>query len=212
MDPCKRLLLANRAWAVERLKIKPDYFESRVDTQTPEFLWIGCSDSRVPAEEITGAEPGELFVHRNVANLVIPTDLNMLSVVQYAVEVLQVKHVIVCGHYNCGGIKSSMSNLRNMGPIHDWLQRLRDLYDAHREEIESIPDAQGRWDHMVEVNIKEQLRNLAGTSIVERAWSREKRPILHGWAYNLRTGYLNELSVLEPQVKANHNIRRAVLE
>jgi carbonic anhydrase len=166
----------------------------------------------VPAEEITGAEPGELFVHRNVANLVIPTDLNLLSVLQYAVEVLQVKHIIVCGHYNCGGIKSSMSNLRNLGPINDWLQHLRDLYDAHRHEMESIPDAQGRWDHMVEVNVKEQLQELARTSIVQRTWSREMRPILHGWTYNLRTGYLNELSVLEPQVQVNQNIQRAVVE
>ena len=212
MDPCKRLLLANRAWAAERLRIKPDYFQSRADTQTPEFLWIGCSDSRVPAEEITGAEPGELFVHRNVANLLIPTDLNLLSVLQYAVEVLLVKHIIVCGHYNCGGIKSSMSNLRNLGPIHDWLQHLRDLYGAYRREMESIPDAQGRWDHMVELNVKEQLKNLASTSIVQRAWSTEMRPILHGWTYNLRTGYLNELCVLEPQVQVNHNLRRAVVE
>ena len=208
MDSCKRLLLANRAWAVERLKIKPDYFESHVETQSPEFLWIGCSDSRVPAEEITGAEPGELFVHRNVANLVVPTDLNMLSVLQYAVEVLQVKHVVVCGHYNCGGIKSAMSNLRNLGPIHDWLQHLRDLYGAHLPEMEAISDAQGRWDRMVEINIKEQLDNLARTSIIQRAWSRESRPMLHGWAYNLRTGYLDDLSVLEPKVKVPDNVYR----
>jgi carbonic anhydrase len=192
MESYKRLLSANQAWAEERLKIRPDYFARQAETQTPPFLWIGCSDSRVPAEEITGAEPGELFVHRNIANLVVPTDLNLLSVLQYAVEVLKVEHVIVCGHYNCGGVKNAMGR-RSLGLIDRWLRHLKDVYQAHHDEIESFADVQERWDRLVEFNVIEQVNNLARTSIVQRAWHYTGRPTLHGWVYDLRTGFLKEL-------------------
>jgi carbonic anhydrase len=203
MEPCKRLLLANQAWVTERLKIDSEYFGRRVKTQAPEFLWIGCSDSRVPSEEITGAEPGELFVHRNVANIVGPTDLNTLSVVQYAVEALTIKHIIVCGHYNCGGVKSAMT-AHSVGPINLWLQPLRDLYGMNRQETDCIPDEQGRWDRMVEINVRAQIRNLAKTVIIQRAWQRQQAPEIHGWVYDLRTGFLNELVSMRAEPKADN--------
>jgi len=203
MEPCKRLLLANRAWVTERLNIDAEFFTKRVKTQAPEFLWIGCSDSRVPSEEITGAEPGELFVHRNVANLVAPTDINMLSVVQYAVEALNIKQIIVCGHYNCGGVKSAMTT-RSVGPINLWLQPLRDLYGMNREEIDSVADEQGRWDRLVEINVRAQARSLSKTSILQHAWQRQQGPEIHGWIYNLRTGFLNELISMRAEAKTDN--------
>ena len=197
MDSHKKLLLANKAWVSEKLKVRPDFFEHQAETQTPEFLWIGCSDSRVPAEDITGTEPGELFVHRNIANMVVHTDFNMLSVLQYAVEVLKVKHVIVCGHYNCGGIKNAMTRY-DLGLINKWLRHIKDVYRIHRNLIESISDPQAKWDRLVEVNVTEQVQNLAKTSIIQRAWHQEQRPILHGWVYDLRTGYLKEFAEIPP--------------
>lgn len=197
MEAYKALLLANKAWVDEKLKVRPDFFERQAAVQQPGFLWIGCSDSRVPAEEITGTEPGELFVHRNIANLVVHTDFNMLSVLQYAVEVLKVKDVIVCGHYNCGGVKSAMTN-HDFGLINKWLRHLKDVYRLHRDHIDAITDPQARWDRLVEFNITEQVQNLAKTSIVQRAWRQEQRPELHGWVYDLRTGYLKELALIPP--------------
>lgn len=200
MESHQQLLLANKAWVQEKLKIRPDFFTRQVETQSPEFLWIGCSDSRVPAEEITGAEAGELFVHRNIANLVVHTDLNILSVLQYAVEVLRVQHVIVCGHYNCGGVKNAMTH-HDFGLINKWLRYLKDTYRAYQAQIESITDSQARWDRMVEINVAEQVHNLAKTTIVQRAWHCEQRPTLHGWVYDLRTGYLKELAEMPPGAK-----------
>lgn len=202
MEPCKRLLLANRAWVTERLKIDSEYFVRRVKTQAPEFLWIGCSDSRVPSEEITGAEPGELFVHRNVANIVAPTNIDILSVVQYAVEALKIQHIIVCGHYNCGGVKSAMTP-RSAGPINLWLQPLRDLYGMNREEIDSFADEQSRWDRLVEINVHAQVRCLAKTAIIQRAWQRPQGPEIHGWIYDLRTGFLNELVSMRAEARGD---------
>jgi carbonic anhydrase len=193
MEPCKRLLLANQAWVTERLKIDPEYFAKRVNIQAPEFLWIGCSDSRVPSEEITGAEPGELFVHRNVANIVAPTDINMLSAVQYAIEALNIR----------GGVKSAMTT-RSAGPINLWLQPLRDLYGMNREEIDSVADEQGRWDRMVEINVRAQVCNLAKTAIIQRAWHRQQWPEIHGWIYNLRIGFLSELVSMGAEAKADN--------
>jgi carbonic anhydrase len=196
MESYERLLLANRAWVKERVKVRSDYFARSADTQTPELLWIGCSDSRVPSEEITGAEPGELFVQRNVANLVLETDFNLFAVLQYSVEVLKVKHIIVCGHYNCGGVKHAMTQ-HGFGPIKKWLGPLKDLYLLHKDQIESITDPQGRWDRLVEINVAEQVKNLAKTDIIQRAWSDKRLPILHGWIYNLRTGYLHGLTLVQ---------------
>ena len=197
MESHEQLLLANKAWVEEKLKAQSDFFERQAKDQSPEFLWIGCSDSRVPAEEITGAGPGELFVHRNIANMVVHTDFNMLSVLQYAVEVLKVKHVIVCGHYNCGGVKNAMTR-RDLGLINKWLRHLKDVYRIYREYIESIEDPQERWDRLVEINVTEQVQNLAKTSFIQRAWRTEQRPMLHGWVYDLRTGYLKEIAEMPP--------------
>lgn len=197
MEAYKKLLLTNKAWAQERLKIRPDFFSRNVEVQTPEFMWIGCSDSRVPAEEITGTEPGELFVHRNVANLVVHTDLNLLSVLQYAVQFLKVKHIIVCGHYNCGGVKNAVTH-NDFGLLNKWLRHIKDVYRLNHRELEAIADPAARFDKLVEVNVSEQVHNLAQTSIVQRAWEDEHRPTLHGWVYDLRTGLIKEVAMMTP--------------
>ena len=200
MDPYKKLLLANEAWVQEKLKVRPDFYERQAERQAPEFMWIGCSDSRVPAEEITGAEPGELFVHRNVANLVVHTDLNMLSALQYAVEALKVKHVIVCGHYRCGGVHHAMGN-QDLGLLNKWLRHIKDVYRLSQRELESIADTNSRWDRLVELNIAEQVQNLAQTSIIQRSWHKDAAPSLHGWVYDLHSGYLKEIARMPPDAK-----------
>lgn len=206
MEACQKLLLGNRAWVRERLAAQADFFQKNAYDQKPEFMWIGCSDSRVPAEDITGAEPGELFVHRNIANLVIHTDFNMLSVLQYAIEVLKVKHVIVCGHYNCGGVSNAMQR-QDLGLINKWLRHIKDVYRLHHRELETIGDAQKRFDRLVELNVVEQVQNLAETSIVQKAWQAENRPVIHGWVYDLRTGYVNEIASMRPGAKMDEIYR-----
>lgn len=198
MDAYKKLLLANKAWVQDKLNVSQDYFTRMVHEQTPEFLWIGCSDSRVPAEDVTGTEPGELFVHRNVANLVVHTDFNLLSVLQYAVEVLNVKHVIVCGHYGCGGVKNAMGN-KSLGLIDKWLRHIKDTYRINERELDSIADPNRRFERLVELNVNEQILNLAQTSIIQRSWHDNKRPHLHGWVYDLKTGYLKEIAQMTPE-------------
>lgn len=198
MDSYRKLLLANKAWVQERLNIRSDYFESMANEQRPEYMWIGCSDSRVPAEEVTGTEPGEIFVHRNIANLVVHTDFNMLSVLQFAVEVLEVKHVIVCGHYNCGGVRNAMGN-KHLGLINKWLRHIKDTYRLNAAELEAISEPGARLDRFVELNVIEQVQHLAETSIVQRSWAKYQRPYLHGWVYDLRTGIIKDLSLMTPQ-------------
>lgn len=192
MKPYEKLLLENKAWAAEQIDRDPEYFLRLSKLQTPEFLWIGCSDSRVPANEITNTAPGEIFVHRNIANLVVNTDLNMLSVLQYAVEVLRVQHVIVCGHYGCGGIKAAMTDA-DLGLINKWLRNIKDTYRLHQAELELIEDNDRRADRLAELSVEEQIINLAKTSIIQRAWQSENRPILHGWIYRLTDGILHDL-------------------
>lgn len=189
MKSYEKLLLENRAWATEKVTEDPDFFKRLAHLQTPEFLWIGCSDSRVPANEITGTQPGEIFVHRNVANMVVHTDLNLLTVLEYAVNHLKVKHVIVCGHYGCGGVKASMTK-HNFGIINKWLRNIKDVYRFHREELNAINDEEARADRLVELNVQEQVMNLAKTSIVQKAWAYEQRPHLHGWVYGLKDGII----------------------
>ncbi len=198
MESHKKLLLANKAWVQDKLSIHPEYFARMEETQTPEYLWIGCSDSRVPAEEVTGREPGELFVHRNIANLVIHTDFNMLSVLQYAVEVLKVKHIIVCGHYGCGGILNALSH-RHLGLINKWLRHIKDIYRFHRRELDAIADENLKWRRLVELNVAEQVTNLAETSIVQQAWAKGGELTVHGWVYDLHTGLLKELAMMNAQ-------------
>jgi carbonic anhydrase len=190
MKPFEKILQDNKEWAAAQIKNDPDYFRRLVEIQSPEILWIGCSDSRVPADRITATEPGEIFVHRNVANLVVHTDLNLLSVLQYAVEILRVKHVIVCGHYNCGGIIAAMKN-KSLGLIDKWLWNIRNVYRLHREEIDSLETEQQRINKLTELNVKEQVMNLAKTAIIQRSWKETNWPHLHGWVYDLRDGIIN---------------------
>jgi len=190
MESYLKLLAENKAWASEQLKKDPDYFNRLAHLQSPDFLWIGCSDSRVPANEITGTQPGEIFVHRNVANLVINTDVNLLSVLDYAVNHLKVKHIIVCGHYGCGGIKAATSNNDFNQVLNMWLRNIKDVYRLHREELDSIKDIDDRCHRLVELNVQEQLMNLAKTSIIQRSWKKESRPDLHGWVYGLEDGII----------------------
>jgi carbonic anhydrase len=190
MKSYEKLLLENKAWAKEKIAEDPDYFNRLAHLQTPEFLWIGCSDSRVPANEITGTQPGEIFVHRNVANLVINTDVNLLSVLDYAVNHLKVRHVIVCGHYGCGGVKAASLNSDFKALLNMWLRNIKDVYRLHREELDKIKNEEKRCDRLVELNVQEQVFNLAKTSIIQRAWKEENRPDLHGWVYGLKDGLI----------------------
>lgn len=198
MESHKKLLLANKAWVQDKLSASEDYFENLAKGQQPEFLWIGCADSRVPAEEITGTQPGQLFVHRNIANLIIHTDFNMLSVLQYAVEVLKVKHVIICGHYGCGGVQNALSN-KHLGLINKWLRHIKDVYRLHERELDTIFDPERKLDRMVELNVIEQVTNLAETSIIQKSWQTEKAPLIHGWVYDIRTGMIKELATMSPE-------------
>jgi carbonic anhydrase len=190
MHSYEKLLLENKAWAAEKKSEDPEYFERLSHLQAPEFLWIGCSDSRVPANEITGTQPGEIFVHRNVANLVVNTDVNLLAVLDFAVTHLQVKHVIVCGHYGCGGIKAAATKTDYRPVLNMWLRNIKDVMRHHRQELEDISDEEIRLDRLVELNVQEQVYNLAKTTIIQRCWEKEKRPDLHGWVYGLKDGII----------------------
>lgn len=190
MHSYDKLLLDNKMWARDKVEKDPDYFNRLQHLQTPEFLWIGCSDSRVPANEVTGTQPGEIFVHRNVANMVIHTDVNLLSVLEYAVNHLKVKHVIVCGHYGCGGIKAATTNHNYNQVLNMWLRNIKDVYRLHRTELEAISDTAKREDRLVELNVKEQVTHLANTSIIQKAWKHDQRPHLHGWVYGLHDGVI----------------------
>ena len=192
MKEYKKLLLSNKAWASERLEVDEHYFDDLSKGQSPLFLWIGCADSRVPAEEITHADPGEIFVHRNVANMVVHTDMNLLSVLQYAVEVLKIKHIIICGHYNCGGVKAAMTN-KDFGLINKWLRNIKEVYEKHYDELHAIENEQSRFNAMVELNVKEQIQNLAKTSIVQKAWKNSQLPHLHGWVFDIHKGEIKEV-------------------
>jgi carbonic anhydrase len=190
MKPYEVLLNDNKLWAAKKLAEDPGFFERLLHVQSPEFLWIGCSDSRVPPDQITQTEPGEIFIHRNVANLVVNTDVNLMSVLDYAVNHLKIKHVVVCGHYGCGGIKAAMSNEDFNQVLNMWLRNIKDIYRFHRKELEAILDEDKRINRMVELNVKEQVFNLAKTAIIQKAWSNDKRPDLHGWVYGLHDGII----------------------
>jgi carbonic anhydrase len=196
MKTIEKLLLENKAWANERVQDDPGFFKRLEKIQNPEFLWIGCSDSRVPANEITGTDPGEIFVHRNIANMVVHTDLNLLSVLEYAVVYLKVKHIIVCGHYGCGGVNAAM-NSHSYGIINKWLRNIKDVYRIHRDEIDALQDVDQRCNRLVELNVREQVFNLAKTSIVQNAWKHEQRPEIHGWVYGLKDGIIKPIFHME---------------
>ena len=194
LDFYKKILDNNKKWVENQLAIDKEYFKDLAKGQQPPLLWIGCSDSRVPANEIIGAKPGEVFVHRNIANMVVHSDMNMLSVLDYAVNVLKVKHVIVCGHYGCGGIKAAMGN-DSIGIIDNWIRHIKDVYRFHKEELDSILNEEDRFNKFVEVNVKEQVFDLAKTSIVQSAWKSNQELVLHGWVYGLNSGYVTDLNV-----------------
>ena len=200
MKTFEKLLLENKAWASEMLENDPQFFARLSNLQEPEFLWIGCSDSRVPANQITGTQPGEIFVHRNIANLVVNTDINMLSVLQYAVEVLKVKHVIVCGHYGCGGVKAAM-NQHHYGIINHWLKNIKDVYRFHRNEVDILPTEEERLNKLTELNVQEQVFNLSKTSIIQSAWKYHQRPHLHGWVYGLKDGIIKPVFEMKAGTK-----------
>ena len=192
--PLSQLLDNNRAWAAARVKHDSTFFSRLEKQQAPEFLWIGCSDSRVPANEIVGLDPGELFVHRNVANVVVHTDLNCLSVLQFAVDVLRVRHVIVCGHYGCGGVRAAMDR-ESHGLIDNWLRHVQDVQRDHQRELKLIADDGARVDRLCELNVIEQVRNIGRTTIVQDAWRRGHELQLHGWIYGLKDGIIRNLGV-----------------
>ena len=194
VDFYKKILDNNKLWVENQLKLDPEYFKDLSKGQTPPLLWIGCSDSRVPANEIIGAKPGEVFVHRNIANMVIHSDMNMLSVLDYAVNVLKVQHVIVCGHYGCGGVKAAMGN-DSIGIIDNWIRHIKDIYRLHSNYLNSILDESERFNKFVELNVKEQVFDLAKTSIVQAAWKSGQELSLHGWVYGLNSGFVTDLQV-----------------
>jgi carbonic anhydrase len=200
----EKMFANNHEWVQEKLAQNPNYFEELSKGQTPKFLWIGCSDSRVPAEEVTGTKPGEMFVHRNIANMVVHTDINFLSVLQYAVQVLHVQHIIVCGHYGCGGVFASMKQ-EDYGLVNKWLWNIKEVYYKNREELDKIADEKQRGNRLVELNVIEQVYNLAETSFVQKAWLNRELSI-HGWVFDLKTGLIKDLNIKLDEQKALHPI------
>jgi carbonic anhydrase len=189
-----KLLENNKLWVSRKLKKDPKFFHKLSEGQSPPVLWIGCADSRVPANEIIGAEPGEVFVHRNIANMVLHTDMSMLSVLDYAVNVLKVKHVIVCGHYGCGGVKAAMGN-QHIGLIDNWIRHIKDVYRFHAKELNAIEDEKERFDRFVELNVFEQVQDLAKTSIIQEAWLKGQKVAIHGWVYGVHDGVIKDLKL-----------------
>ncbi|MCK4493558.1 MAG: carbonate dehydratase [Methylococcales bacterium] len=189
-----RFFRKNRAWADEMLAIDPEFFIRLHKQQSPKYLWIGCSDSRVSANQVVGLDPGEIFVHRNIANVVVHTDLNCLSVIQFAVEVLKVEHIIVCGHYGCGGVKAAMENQEH-GLIDNWLQHIQDVYRTHRTEINALDDHNARYRLLCEKNVIEQVVNVCHTTIIQKAWRKKVNVSVHAWIYSVKNGILNDLGV-----------------
>lgn len=203
MTDIEKILQANKDWAKKVNEETPHFFPELAKLQKPKFLWIGCSDSRVPADQITNTKPGEIFVHRNIANMVIHTDVNLLSVLDYAVRSLQVEHIIVCGHYGCGGIDAAMSNHNFDIVLNMWLRHIKDVYRMYSDELDNIKDTQKRSNRLVEVNVIEQVKHLAKTSIIQRAWKHYKIPELHGWVYGLQNGLINPIYHMDFNAEVN---------
>lgn len=189
-----RVFEHNKAWAADKKAKDPEFFAKLSAGQNPEYLWIGCSDSRIPAEQITGLEPGDAFVHRNIANLVCNTDLNVMSVIAYAVAHLKVKHIVVCGHYGCGGVKAAMT-AKDLGILNPWLRNIRDVYRLHERELDVIADETARYDRLVELNVLEQCRNVIKSASVQQSYAKNKFPIVHGWVFGFHDGLLKDLEI-----------------
>ena len=198
MQIIRKMLQSNKDWAENVARNEPEFFKDLAKVQNPEILWIGCSDSRVPADRITGTIPGEIFVHRNIANLVIHTDVNLLSVLDYAVRHLHVKHVIVCGHYGCGGVGAALSNHNVDLVLNMWLRQIKDVYTIYEAELNAIKDETQKARRLVELNVIEQVKHLAKTSIIQRAWKHEQIPHLHGWIYGLEDGKIHPIFEMHP--------------
>ncbi|MBI4742089.1 MAG: carbonate dehydratase [Betaproteobacteria bacterium] len=194
MKTLSELFERNRCWSMRQLQEDPEYFLRLAKLQAPKYLWVGCSDSRVPANQITGLNPGEVFVHRNIANVIVHTDLNCLSVVHYAIQVLRVEHVIVCGHYGCGGVRAALDGQPN-GLIDNWLRHIEDVLERHADFLESIADHESKWAKLCELNVIEQVRNLARSTPVRDAWQSGRELMLHGWIYGLKDGRLADLDM-----------------
>ena len=192
MELYNKFLENNRNWVKRMIENDPTYFSKLAEGQKPPLLWIGCADSRVPANEIIGAAPGEVFVHRNIANMVVHTDMNMLSVLDYAVNVLEVQHVVVCGHYGCGGVRAAMSN-QQFGLIDNWIRHIKDVYRLHQDELEAITDPAEKENRFIELNVIEQVYDLSKISIIQNSWTRSKLPYIHGWVYDIRNGIIKDL-------------------
>lgn len=204
MKSYEKLLKDNKTWASDKVKEDEGFFSRLANIQTPEFLWIGCSDSRVPANEITRTNPGEIFVHRNIANMVVNTDVNLLAVLDYAVNHLKVRHVIVCGHYGCGGVKAASTGNDFNLVLNMWLRNIKDVIRLHKTELDGIKDDKERENRLVELNVQEQVMNLAKTSIIQKAWSKEQRPHLHGWVYGLNDGVIKPVYEMEAGTHIDH--------
>ena len=207
MKQLQHLFDKNQAWSKAMEKKHEGFFQSLVKQQAPEYLWIGCSDSRVPANEIVGLLPGELFVHRNVANVVVHTDFNCLSVLQYAVEVLKIKHIIVCGHYGCGGVKAALSN-QHLGLIDNWLRKIKDIYERYEKRFAALATEDEKVNLLCELNVKEQVKSVCHTTIVQDAWDRGQPLSVHGWIYSINDGLLKDLGVSISKVEQIHEIYR----
>ena len=195
-DFYSQLISKNRKWAQRMIDQDPDYFLKLSSGQKPPILWIGCSDSRVPANEITDTQPGEIFVHRNIANMVVHSDMNMLSVLDYAVNILEVKHIIVCGHYGCGGVHAAMDTKR-FGLVDNWIRHIKDVYRLHEKELKSIKKLPDRFDRFVELNVIEQVMDLSKISLIQEAWDEGKKLKLHGWVYSLSDGLITDLIAID---------------
>ncbi|MBP6024370.1 carbonic anhydrase [Ferruginibacter sp.] len=198
MDKIEKIFSNNKEWVAEKLAINPLYFKNLSKGQSPEFLYIGCSDSRVTAEDLMGVQPGEVFIHRNIANMVISIDLNVMSVLNYAVRHLKVNHIIVCGHYACGGVKAAMQS-DDMGILNPWLRNIRDVYRLHKEELNAITEGEARYDRLIELNVQEQCVNLIKTAAVQQAY-RERGLMVHGWVFDIHTGKLIDLKIDFPKI------------
>jgi carbonic anhydrase len=211
MRTLKHLFEYNRAWAEKMTANDPEFFQRLAALQTPTYLWIGCSDSRVPANQIIGLLPGEVFVHRNVANVVVHSDLNCLSVIQYAVEVLKIEHIIVCGHYGCGGVRAAMHN-QELGLIDNWLRHIKDVYQKHEHDLGAMSDEARRFDRFCELNVIEQVANVCHTTIVQGAWRRGQPLNVHGWIYGLEDGHLHDLNITVASMDELPALYRMALE
>ena len=211
MEALNTLFDKNKIWAKEITETNPDFFKELAKAQSPKYLWIGCSDSRIPASQLLGLQPGEIFVHRNIANMVIHTDLNCLSVIQYAVEVVKIQHIIICGHDSCGGVKAALGK-HEYGLIDNWLRHIKDVYRSHQKEIDLLQDDEDKANLLAEKNVKEQVANICNTAIIQKAWKTGQEVTVHGLMYSLETGLLKDLNISKNRLEQVQEIHQLILK